>query len=656
MRLILASFITALAAGLCYHGPSQALLLPLIGIPLLAMALFALPLLFRRGQFASIGRGLTASLLLRWLSLAFLFWLATGLFWSAWPSLSYWYFLTVAWYPVGFLVLSSNKDAVLRLQDWLFGLGAVAVLFGLIEFFSTGERVNSLFIDPNSFAALINLLFFAALGELFLTIEAQRYRMVLLSGLLAALTATLVLTQSRGGWIAGMGGAVLAALVLCRYKADVGRNQLLIGLGSIGSGLLAGTLLLGVPHLLGRADSIGDYAGNGRWLIWQSTLKAIAENGYLGTGLGTFKLFYPQFRNPMEHGTTGNMAHNDYLQFALEIGLPGVMLFLAIGLTIAWLFIRHCYPGHRESGSHVNVRPRIAGLLGLVGVLTAHAHALVNFVFYETTITISAAVILALAVIRLQPPPDDRVSNASPRARANPIAIVCFAVLAVGLVTDSAIGHFLALGQKNVATPKTLAGPRYDAALFLSTFYPLNTRATEYAMAAQFNAAETSKIPSIKKTAEDLAIASANQLLTYKQRDCMAQTIVASFPTKSLQREGMLDALALQNAKAELKQTTQQLPLCVPAYLQDADLLQYEGHRDEALEILLAATKRFSTRDNDQSNRLLLLERAGKLAADIQRSKIATRMALSILQHQPHNEWAQDYLRSLRQQGASLAP
>ncbi len=64
-----------------------------------------------------------------------------------------------------------------------------------------------------------------------------------------------------------------------------------------------------------------------RQTMWSNTMPAIADNLPLGSGLGTFVDLYPRYEDPLAVTRTfANHAHNDYLEIALETGVPGLIL------------------------------------------------------------------------------------------------------------------------------------------------------------------------------------------------------------------------------------------------------------------------------------------------------------------------------------------
>ena len=82
------------------------------------------------------------------------------------------------------------------------------------------------------------------------------------------------------------------------------------------------------------ASSAKEYSLQSRQHIWRTTAAAIAETFPVGIGLGSFQQVYRLQENPDRvDATYVNHAHNDYLELAMELGLPGILLILAF---FAW--------------------------------------------------------------------------------------------------------------------------------------------------------------------------------------------------------------------------------------------------------------------------------------------------------------------------------
>lgn len=66
--------------------------------------------------------------------------------------------------------------------------------------------------------------------------------------------------------------------------------------------------------------------------IWKASWPLFWALPYTGLGLGSFGAYYSQVRT--EHETGGAFAHNDLLQLGIEMGIPALVVFCALLLTI----------------------------------------------------------------------------------------------------------------------------------------------------------------------------------------------------------------------------------------------------------------------------------------------------------------------------------
>ena len=94
---------------------------------------------------------------------------------------------------------------------------------------------------------------------------------------------------------------------------------------------LAGAALIWLADR--RADLVERFVSDpvGRWQLWSDGLAAITQYWPFGAGVGTFRQAYLPFesRSALDYSMPNRM-HNDYLELALEAGLPGLLLLGAI--------------------------------------------------------------------------------------------------------------------------------------------------------------------------------------------------------------------------------------------------------------------------------------------------------------------------------------
>ncbi len=147
-----------------------------------------------------------------------------------------------------------------------------------------------------------------------------------------AILLGLIFTRSRSGISVAMLGILLCTL-LFSYRLG-GRNTygLMGTFSAVGLGLAG---LIGLAPIWIRFAYI-DPIASGRWKIFDATLQAIGEFFPLGSGAGTFEEVIRRFHPVDLPGITINHAHNEYLEWLLELGLPAALL-LAVGL------IFYCY-------------------------------------------------------------------------------------------------------------------------------------------------------------------------------------------------------------------------------------------------------------------------------------------------------------------------
>ena len=201
-------------------------------------------------------------------------------------------------------------------------------------------------IQTNQLAGtiLIYLPLLLSLVGLSSAIRSQWLRpfLLLLTGGTAVL---LLLTQSRSGWVGGLGGLFvwlcLYSLLLPAAQSRRARQALalfvtlvLLTLAWIGPTRLLELWADPVQETaVGALDSL-----NFRHEVWQWGLQAVGDFPFTGVGLGTFRRvifrFYPTQINPtydLAH------AHNIFLQVALDMGLPGLISYGALLLLAGWM-------------------------------------------------------------------------------------------------------------------------------------------------------------------------------------------------------------------------------------------------------------------------------------------------------------------------------
>lgn len=147
--------------------------------------------------------------------------------------------------------------------------------------------------------------------------------------LLGVIGVAIVLTRSRGGGVALLGG--LALVMWHRF----GRKGLLVALAV----MLAGVLIPNPWRDRFYAEYLINPVGYARWEIWKSSLLAMLSHPF-GIGLGLYQYEAPRYMFPVEgeiarYGWVAQTAHNEYIQMGVELGVLSILVFFWGILAIA---------------------------------------------------------------------------------------------------------------------------------------------------------------------------------------------------------------------------------------------------------------------------------------------------------------------------------
>ena len=92
---------------------------------------------------------------------------------------------------------------------------------------------------------------------------------------------------------------------------------------------------IGIEPLLGRFENLEEQwlLEQGRTAVWRDSVPAVEDFWLTGSGLSSFRYVGAAYRS-FGGQIFYSWAHNDYLQLAIELGLPGVLLFVWIALVV----------------------------------------------------------------------------------------------------------------------------------------------------------------------------------------------------------------------------------------------------------------------------------------------------------------------------------
>ena len=206
-------------------------------------------------------------------------------------------------------------------------------------------RVHALSDPPNMFAWVLVLFLPVVIAPLLLcAAKFRRWQQALFASAIGMAVVALILTYSRGAWVAFAVMAPLMAVAAVFILKGDDRKRLIYRFGAVA--LMVG--LLAIPFsgkIISRLVDDDRGAAEVRIPLIEVALAMIADNPVLGVGMGSYESVMRNY-DETEGLVTEHFdwpVHNIYLHIAAETGLPGLALFLALIVIAArrgWMVLR----------------------------------------------------------------------------------------------------------------------------------------------------------------------------------------------------------------------------------------------------------------------------------------------------------------------------
>ncbi len=256
------------------------------------------------------------------------------------------------------VTIGLQEQSLKRVVYVFLGMAAFQAVLALVQFgggSQTAFRLNpgdiglvvGTYVNRNHLAGLLEMALPIALGLLaarvgqgggsaryagrnwlrrisgFITRLPKPNQTMLFSSLFIAIMLGLIFSRSRSGIMMGMIGILLSAILYGRHLGGARSKSLATVFAVIGLALAA---IIGLAPVMERF-SAEDALSDARWSIYSTSMKALWEFFPFGSGLGTFPGVYWRFE-PESIGQFVNHAHNDYIEFVLEGGLPALVVII----------------------------------------------------------------------------------------------------------------------------------------------------------------------------------------------------------------------------------------------------------------------------------------------------------------------------------------
>lgn len=282
---------------------------------------------------------------------------------------------------------------VLGMFETLYGVAEVyhgrGTIFGVATP-SDPARASGTYVSPTHFAGLLGMAIPSAIGLAALvgrrgplprawrpraialaTDPATPQRLLLLFAA-AVMAVGLAASLSRGGVLATLVGLVALAASGRRGRRTSNAAWVMAG----GAAAAVWLSAIGIERLMARFLAIYDHtwgpSAGMRLVFYRDVLGMIGDFPLLGIGAGAFAGVYPHYQSLPLPGQRLYHAHNDYLEAAVELGVP-VFTALILGIGLTWL------RAWRSARSPERGRDGAAAVVALCALVPLAVHSLFDF-------------------------------------------------------------------------------------------------------------------------------------------------------------------------------------------------------------------------------------------------------------------------------------
>lgn len=261
------------------------------------------------------------------------------------------------YFAVGYQFRQSKHLSLLA--DVLLFLGGAAALGGMAQYqLYDLDRARALFGDPQPLGSFVMLLLPIVAA---LALKDKNPRRQIVAQIVSILmVGCLLLTFGRSAWMGGLVGLATLAMLSARVREQRAKTSLPLAarkhqfvMPALLSVIALGFVLVMNVQNGGVASRMSTVSSLATDISWQSRLQShwhgaaemIQARPLTGWGTGLFPVYQKQFTHmgagiaPGGLGTRASLAeqaHNLYLQTAVELGLPGLVLLLSV-LAFFWV-------------------------------------------------------------------------------------------------------------------------------------------------------------------------------------------------------------------------------------------------------------------------------------------------------------------------------
>ncbi|MDR1156464.1 MAG: O-antigen ligase family protein [Bacteroidales bacterium] len=337
-------------------------------------------------------------------------------------DMQWWLFLLMIPFYAFIRAFFENRNGIRTLTTVILIMMLIETLWGILQLcgvlpsFHKSFRVTGSLFNPGPYAGFVATGIPPACGQLFSRNTLRWERMLGVAVLLGSLVV-LPFTGSRAAWLSALTG--IAVAVWCGY-AGRKLNSLPVSTRRRRRAVVVAVLIIPATVMLYGMYHMKKDSADGRRLIWKVSASMVKEHPLSGTGTGRFAAVYGQAQADYFLSGKGTEAQamvadhpgyafNELIHIAVELGIPGLALFLL-------MVISALLSGYRPElfGKHLFISGEETASLGKISVASGGKYyqaAIPTFLVFATfsypfdVLPLACLFVAFLAVAASQTPP-----------------------------------------------------------------------------------------------------------------------------------------------------------------------------------------------------------------------------------------------------------
>jgi tetratricopeptide (TPR) repeat protein len=256
--------------------------------------------------------------------------------------------------------INSSKHIKNLLAHAITAFGLVS-LYGFLQHFGIDARqpflrtpnkaIGSTLGNPvllGGYAALMLPIVFSAIIDGNRELSTTKISKPVLIATFALGTAAIALTQAHGAWLGLMAGLLFVLII---RRRDLAGSSTMLGI-SIATAIVTTAIVLFLPAQAINAKSDtktaisypSETSISVRKELWKSAVLMVSVRPVSGYGVDQAYNWWPRFQTlrhaKLEIDTVPSRARNEFLQTAINNGIPGLLAFLWMLLAVAFILMR----------------------------------------------------------------------------------------------------------------------------------------------------------------------------------------------------------------------------------------------------------------------------------------------------------------------------